>query len=123
MFSFAGRSTSALVRIETGSAQKTRFHSADMTARSAGLSKAGQCRNVCIVKLSHFKGSLHAGSLRNFNRSAVLGGTNWRCWYDHLDKSGGYVINEAGDEPFVWQCWNRPECSNVDSHRLARIGD
>jgi hypothetical protein len=78
---------------------------------------------VCTIKLSHSRGSLHAGSLRDLNRSAVLGGTNWRCRYDHLDKSGGYVINEAGDEPFVRQCWNRPECSNVDSHRLARIGD
>ena len=31
-----------------------------MTAGGAGLSKAGQCRNVCIVKLSHFRGSLQS---------------------------------------------------------------
>jgi hypothetical protein len=29
-----------------------------MTAGGAGLSGAGQCRNVCILKLSHFRGSL-----------------------------------------------------------------
>src|ERR1700731_173257 len=45
--------------IETGLGQETRFYSPDMTAGGAGLSGAGQCRNVCIVKLSHFRGSLH----------------------------------------------------------------
>jgi hypothetical protein len=37
-----------------------RILGATIVARHAGLFGAGQCRNLCIVKLSHFRGSLQS---------------------------------------------------------------
>ena len=53
----------------------------------------------------------------------VLRSTNWRWRYDDFNKPGRHVIDEAGDKPVDPQCRNRPERSDVDCNRRARIGD
>src|ERR1700722_7714622 len=52
-----------------------------------------------------------------------LRSTNRRWRYDDFNKSGRHVIDEAGDKPVGRQCRNRPERSDVDCNRGARIGD
>src|SRR5580700_11399958 len=47
--------------------------------------------------------------------------TNRRWRYDDFNNSGRHVIDEAGDEPVARQCRNRPERSDVDYNRGARI--
>jgi hypothetical protein len=49
--------------------------------------------------------------------------TNRRWRYDDFNNSGRHVIDEAGDEPVARQCRNRPERSDVDYNRGARIPD
>ncbi len=52
-----------------------------------------------------------------------LHSTNRRWRYDDFNKPGRHVIDEAGDKPVARQCRNRPERSDVDCNRRARIGD
>ena len=77
--------------IETGLGQETRFYSPDIITGGAGLSGAGQCCNVCIVKLSHFRGSLHEFHQKSYRVNPSL---RQRC-VSHL-ASKGIALVDAG---------------------------
>ena len=51
----------------------------------------------------------------------MLSNPNWSRRYNDLYKPGCYVIDQSGQEPFAWQCGNRPEYSDVADNRSARI--
>jgi hypothetical protein len=80
--------------IETGLGQETRFYSPDMTAGGAGLSGVDQCRNVRIVKLSHFR-----GSLQNAPAFAAVSEQEWSLRFKSLSPNQGTeVLSSIGAE-------------------------